>query len=135
MVTFQSTLPRRERPSQQINLWASRIFQSTLPRRERPYAPVIKPSIKQFQSTLPRRERRGIDNLALTSSDFNPRSREGSDSFKNTCHSSLILFQSTLPRRERQTPVVIISDFLPFQSTLPRRERPQYYTTNFIFFV
>ena len=33
----------------------------------------------QFQSTLPRRERRVIAVLELTLTDFNPRSREGSD--------------------------------------------------------
>ncbi len=55
-------------------------FQSTLPRGERQCGHRLHVDILLFQSTLPRGERRfrlhtGTD----TSSDFNPRSREGSD--------------------------------------------------------
>ena len=100
-----------------------------------------------FQSTLPRRERlMDGNNFVLATvisihapakgatsgspcyttryTDFNPRSREGSDViglFSLLMHSA---FQSTLPRRERlwRNRNAIFS--LEFQSTLPRRERP-----------
>ena len=55
--------------------------------------------------------------------DFNPRSREGSDDFI-VCHPIMIhSFQSTLPRRERRTSRCNSSVGPQFQSTLPRRER------------
>ena len=55
-----------------------------------------------FQSTLPRRERRHNGHTPGCHSNFNPRSREGSDNC--TAHSSGAVqpFQSTLPRRERR---------------------------------
>ena len=54
-------------------------FQSTLPRRERPFCHSLLPSFEGFQSTLPRRERpyRFIEYDEKL--DFNPRSHEGSD--------------------------------------------------------
>ena len=56
------------------------LFQSTLPRRERPTLGLLLERTKQFQSTLPRRERRrALQRLAQSHPDFNPRSREGSD--------------------------------------------------------
>ena len=56
---FQSTLPRRERQRMAVRVVQRAIFQSTLPRRERPgYGPTFR----------------------ITSDNFNPRSREGSDS-------------------------------------------------------
>ena len=102
-ILFQSTLPRRERPPFLRCKIAVFAFQSTLPRRERQqvrakkskypsisiHAPakgatVIRRSnavaIPVFQSTLPRRERRWtrVQNRHCRS-NFNPRSREGSD--------------------------------------------------------
>ena len=35
----------------------------------------------KFQSTLPRRERQVLDDMGITETNFNPRSREGSDQF------------------------------------------------------
>ena len=79
---FQSTLPRRERQSQQfpddseflisihapakgatavtmpMQVWIS--FQSTLPRRERPIVARFTLELVKFQSTLPRRERQHL---------------------------------------------------------------------------
>ena len=54
--------------------------------------------------------------------NFNPRSREGSDSILAICR-TVVRFQSTLPRRERQwvSWTAIWNEL--FQSTLPRRER------------
>ena len=89
--------------------------------------------------------------------NFNPRSREGSDSItlhhsssaqisihapaKGATTSSMrvrdsLKFQSTLPRRERPIPSLEKYEFKVFQSTLPRRERqPLYFETidDFIF--
>ena len=99
---FQSTLPRRERPSINVSNSSRVQFQSTLPRRERQMPNSLNCSTIQFQSTLPRRERRGelvyfnqrvqisihapakgATNTTVQTwiafSDFNPRSREGSD--------------------------------------------------------
>ena len=102
MRIFQSTLPRRERPNHYaicIILYyfnpRSREgsdgsshdvyktlcqFQSTLPRRERPRFARLFILRKRFQSTLPRRERRSRGAEHSVHGDFNPRSREGSDS-------------------------------------------------------
>ena len=55
-------------------------------------------------------------------SDFNPRSREGSD-LKISRSPPTLGFQSTLPRRERRRQMIMVTLTVPFQSTLPRRER------------
>ena len=55
------------------------IFQSTLPRRERLLSLIRLHQGQQFQSTLPRRERRKNWSERMGRADFNPRSREGSD--------------------------------------------------------
>ena len=54
-------------------------FQSTLPRGERQIT--VHPNLlfTEFQSTLPRGERLSMTLLRALSSDFNPRSHEGSD--------------------------------------------------------
>ena len=98
---FQSTLPRRERHSWKTFLMVSFPFQSTLPRRERP----VTHSMRAFFIY------------------FNPRSHEGSDTFRVLNTAKVCLFQSTLPRRERRVRVGELSALKRFQSTLPRRER------------
>ena len=98
---FQSTLPRGERPNFSLILRSSRQFQSTLPRGERRLLQAAKSGVIKFQSTLPRGERLQLRSRVLPDSDFNPRSREGSDRPK---HGNVVLwkvFQSTLPRGER----------------------------------
>ena len=55
------------------------IFQSTLPRGERPLLPRHPHMDQRFQSTLPRGERPTSRPGLTSASDFNPRSREGSD--------------------------------------------------------
>ena len=58
---FQSTLPRRERPSGVRAAWVfGNLFQSTLPRRERQQHMNGSGQMKRFQSTLPRRERQDL---------------------------------------------------------------------------
>ena len=77
-------------------------FQSTLPRRERPKWGFPERILLGFQSTLPRRERLAYSTAATGTTNFNPRSREGSDVLDGIYILSLRIFQSTLPRRERQ---------------------------------
>ena len=66
--------------------YISKRFQSTLPRRERPSNSRSRSAFTQsFQSTLPRRERhQQYANLSRLF-NFNPRSREGSDDFDYAC--------------------------------------------------
>ena len=57
--------------------------------------------------------------------NFNPRSREGSDDQRiYRKRYSMEEFQSTLPRRERRYGSSKSYNTALFQSTLPRRERP-----------
>ena len=77
----------------------------------------------KFQSTLPRRERPIALSAASGVSDFNPRSREGSDVQSLLHRPRSQLFQSTLPRRERPSWLWLVFRLMAFQSTLPRRER------------
>ena len=57
---------------------------------------------------------------------FNPRSREGSDAPGDKVRVTNQGFQSTLPRRERPCAAPPSVPFGTFQSTLPRRERRFY---------
>ena len=113
--------------------WPARLhalsqFQSTLPRRERLSVRRGRSRAAAFQSTLPRRERRYRRCMALRrSSDFNPRSREGSDLRSIYAAAAGERFQSTLPRRERHAAPVTDATRRAFQSTLPRRERRREY--------
>ena len=126
-MSFQSTLPRRERLKSIVPLIMAIIFQSTLPRRERRvhktkrrggirisiHAPTkgatkrsgFIPAVCIFQSTLPRRERPVVHGMACPlKQHFNPRSHEGSDYPGQSSATGEPLFQSTLPRRERRMP-------------------------------
>ena len=145
-IKFQSTLPRRERPSPANTSPPPELFQSTLPRRERLFPMSFVLLSQVFQSTLPRRERqvrtletffhgtisihapakgatRVCCDVLSCLSYFNPRSREGSDLPRNHLLNILPKFQSTLPRRERLLPCSPCTILKGFQSTLPRRER------------
>ena len=77
---FQSTLPRGERPLRKYDDAPQPGFQSTLPRGERRITRPYRRGSRLFQSTLPRGERHSPvvihSNVPI---DFNPRSREGSD--------------------------------------------------------
>ncbi len=57
------------------------------------------------------------------STNFNPRSREGSDEMHGRLNDGGQSFQSTLPRRERRVGLICCESVSLFQSTLPRRER------------
>ena len=58
--------------------------------------------VSRFQSTLPRGERLCGSSEMVTTSNFNPRSREGSDPGQFPQRPELSRFQSTLPRGERR---------------------------------
>ena len=143
-------------------------FQSTLPREERPI-PIMPTSKKLlFQSTLPREERRMLEVRIVRNNDFNPRSHERSD-LPAACQDNIYShyfnprshersdrrrrgtephrhisihaptrgatnqptkhskerkeFQSTLPREERLSAWGDPERLMVFQSTLPREER------------
>ena len=77
----------------------------------------------EFQSTLPRRERLNKLKTFCRLSNFNPRSREGSDGTVREVHNHERYFN---PRsREGSDPSCFfcLVDLTRFQSTLPRRER------------
>ncbi len=98
-----------------------------------------------FQSTLPRGERLSRFSHEYILSNFNPRSREGSDAVglnaelqhlhisihapaRGATHHVVggvgtLQFQSTLPRGERRMEAHLRDKKTPFQSTLPRGER------------
>ena len=121
------------------------LFQSTLPRRERPCFIHSFSSGGRFQSTLPRRERHLLSlHFPLSLDNFNPRSREGSDSIiKNLVNGIKISIHAPAKgaTRTRNDPgcrvhisihapakgaTYLQQDFakgMQFQSTLPRRER------------
>ena len=119
-------------------------FQSTLPRRERLSQNSVSFSESIFQSTLPRRERHQDVNFRYRDIYFNPRSREGSDEVLN--YLSLVISISIHAPAKGATSLIyqkpdfwLISIHAPakgatvswsppvkiyiFQSTLPRRER------------
>ncbi len=146
-VTFQSTLPRRERREWEQNTplevsisihapakGATLIFilckteQSNFNPRSREgsdsFLLIPHKFHLQFQSTLPRRERRRTGRSETWyKCDFNPRSREGSDWTIASWSRKKKYFN---PRsREGSDPTLYpgAGHFLLFQSTLPRRER------------
>ena len=101
-LSFQSTLPRRERQYNRIEAVTGFPFQSTLPRRERPCAATV-PTSTPFNFNP--RSREGSDHDRRRERQrhryFNPRSREGSDLWTEKMVGNAVVFQSTLPRRER----------------------------------
>ena len=143
---FQSTLPRRERPSGLSCTMSMSLFQSTLPRRERLeaqkaiddtakisiHAPAKGATSRQrtvngtprFQSTLPRRERRR---------DRRSRRSGGHISIHAPAKGATVNFNATQVGLEHFNPrsregsdekfCDVIVHRWAFQSTLPRRER------------
>ena len=76
-----------------------------------------------FQSTLPRRERLGVFPSSSRSSNFNPRSREGSDVNLDADDKDWVI-SIHAPAKGATLLAVMPSLNVLFQSTLPRRERP-----------
>ena len=86
----------------------------------------ISATSSKFQSTLPRRERLN-EGFALNNlqSDFNPRSREGSDKFAFPTNEDDIISIHAPAKGATIPPMTFTKLIMPFQSTLPRRERHQ----------
>ena len=123
--TFQSTLPRRERPF----LSGSRVvdtapFQSTLPRRERRVTAL---AARSRTANFNPRSREGSDppnpRAPSETVDFNPRSREGSDASPNLSDSATSI-SIHAPAKGATLFFTASLSSSQFQSTLPRRERP-----------
>ena len=138
---FQSTLPRGERPRLEDEHQEQMAFQSTLPRGERPgglnpgdmfeisihapargatHLPKTLFRFGAFQSTLPRGERHGQRRWAAACKNFNPRSREGSDSDGELVD---LLKEISIHAPARGATHVATNLEQRFQSTLPRGER------------
>ena len=104
ILPFQSTLPRRERlnldcPVQRtiyfnprsregsdclrVSLLTAPNISIHAPAKGATEFPSTVSALSQFQSTLPRRERHFWPEIFSASTNFNPRSREGSDAFYN----------------------------------------------------
>ena len=77
----------------------------------------------KFQSTLPRRERLRGYNHSCFFKYFNPRSHEGSDTFRTGCHSTYSHFNPRSHEGSDEQHLIMLSNYKKFQSTLPRRER------------
>ena len=121
---FQSTLPRRERHVTELQNVTTMTFQSTLPRRERLSWSMFPTLYAKISIHAPAKgATRFFKTCYCTITNFNPRSREGSDTTATSAHRHRNRFQSTLPRRERQVATPQNKDIIGFQSTLPRRER------------
>ena len=145
-VGFQSTLPRRERLPACRVLQTQTEFQSTLPRRERHFRCGCCLPLPIFQSTLPRRERHDYRGQLDDGTDFNPRSREGSDKESevkkirelhfnprsregsDACDKAMYLRAGDIsihaPAKGATDQGKNLQNLKRFQSTLPRRERP-----------
>ncbi len=96
--------PRSREGSDQCSskpLYRWQLFQSTLPRRERHHTAA---GIRRFSAISIYAPAKGATqkrfNLLIHIVDFNPRSREGSDSPASSARTITNSFQSTLPRRE-----------------------------------
>ena len=97
-------------------------FQSTLPRRERLLLKITHQHRHRFQSTLPRRERHKKSIKADLRQNFNPRSREGSDTLLSVAVLNADI-SIHAPAKGATKAVIKTTTAKKFQSTLPRRER------------
>ena len=101
--SFQSTLPRRERPQLIREVNVPNTFQSTLPRRERLHVLPVPLFNAEFQSTLPRRERHQAGRTSDEAFRISIHAPAKGATISASIHCwSTAQFQSTLPRRERR---------------------------------
>ena len=121
--TFQSTLPRGERPNFGNSHRSTFNFN---PRSREGSDPVctLPPCPPGISIHAPARGATGsLRHISLGHRDFNPRSREGSDEVFLSHWLFINSFQSTLPRGERRESTSGMDQHRKFQSTLPRGER------------
>ena len=122
--SFQSTLPRRERPTKIYD--PNNEFDISIHAPAKGATKGDTTELKEYADFNPR-SREGSDRIARKSPMcihyFNPRSREGSDRI-NTGRFALSQISIHAPAKGATSSHVCVSVILPFQSTLPRRERP-----------
>ena len=119
---FQSTLPRGERPG---GLNPGDMFEISIhaPARGATHLPKTLFRFGAFQSTLPRGERRGVTVSNPQVINFNPRSREGSDTTRNFKFFCFYISIHAPARGATIRDCDISREHVAFQSTLPRGER------------
>ena len=98
-------------------------FQSTPPRRRRPSASIIICVWISFQSTPPRRRRLSICKSIIDNNNFSIHASAKEATFIFIFLSMFHVFQSTPPRRRRQRDGHEMDAQINFQSTPPRRRR------------
>ena len=122
MRIFQSALPRGERPIPRESSLIGILFQSALPRGERLYNTDPDRALENFNP----RSREGSDTamimIIVSTIYFNPRSREGSDSEIDQLL-DLVKISIRAPARGATSLPMAAIVALQFQSALPRGER------------
>ena len=73
-----------------------------------------------------------MSNFKTTPKNFNPRTREGCDYYKNFLNTTLILFQSTHPRGVRLTLPKIVVDYYKISIHAPARGATDVLNPNFV---
>ena len=125
---FQSTLPRRERPTLDFFQCSYTGFNPRSHEGSDACVCLFCRLVKLFQSTLPRRERRCIRLYFIRlANGFNPRSHEGSDQYGIISDFLLSKFQSTLPRRERLLILINIHIYISVSIHAPTKGATMYY--------
>ena len=122
---FQSALPRGERRTRSYNPTACKRFQSALPRGERQQ---IGGSLDEDRNISIHAPARGAT-VSLVTRDsahkhFNPRSREGSDTFGERSNGSSSIISIRAPARGATETDWSAGKVDLFQFALPRGERP-----------
>ena len=121
---FQSTLPRGERQCGSSHHTALAGISIHAPARGATGMPL---KTVTHMSNFNPRSREGSDLFRIRSSYdaayFNPRSREGSDGRERLCNGNGLRISIHAPTRGATTSVLMVWDMPRFQSTLPRGER------------
>ena len=124
---FQSTLPRRERPS--VDIYS--LYSFNFNPRSREGSDIPSMSGQTVSPDFNPRSREGSDyqtyRTTRTGFDFKPRSREGSDvrpcMFAGLHH----IISIHAPAKGATSAAAIFGRLFRFQSTLPRRERQRFF--------
>ena len=123
LAQFQSALPRGERQLRQAYQQPAHPISIRAPARGATYFSLYSVNLPQFQSALPRGERLNLSIRSWLITNFNPRSREGSD-----CHNQLAhMIPANFNPRSREGSDSFwnrsVNLSRKFQSALPRGER------------
>ena len=124
--TFQSTLPRRERHVDSLICLPVVIISIHAPAKG---ATLFRAVCKIISSNFNPRSREGSDPryllIRIRSQYFNPRSREGSDIMVQITSVGIIISIHAPAKGATAAPPRQVGAPIRFQSTLPRRERPR----------